>query len=210
MQWQFKGKQVNPEMNYYRPHETGSNRSMGFLLIVLLVGAAVGLGVSLTIFLAGQRIVTVTTAQTGSGLIEYAFSPGRQYANIVIKWIQKANSSIHVLIYSFTLDNVRDALIQAKNRGVDVKIVMEEENSNEAGSEYMVLKNAGINIRLDSNRALMHDKVAIIDGHIILTGSFNWTTSANNENNENLVVLDNQPWAAAFESQFQTIYNAAT
>ncbi len=162
--------------------------------------------------------VTMTSLQqvlvpSGTGLIEYAFSPGGKPADMVIKWIQRANSTVHVLIYTFTLDSVRDALIQAKNRGVDVKIVMdrtEQASLATKGSEYQPLKNAGIDVRLDSNSALMHDKVAIIDGHILLTGSFNWSTQANERNNENLVVLDNASWAAAFEIQFQTIYNAAT
>jgi phosphatidylserine/phosphatidylglycerophosphate/cardiolipin synthase-like enzyme len=182
------------------------------------MGTVIGLGVGVFIFPGPQGTVTqsvtvtsqVTVTRTGFGLVEYAFSPGGKCANLVIKWIQKANSTIHILIYSFTLDIVRDALIQAKNRGVDVKIVMEKENWNGSGSEYMALKNAGINVRLDSNSHLMHDKVAIIDGHIILTGSFNWSAAGNTDNDENLVVLDSQTWASAYETQFQIIYSKAT
>ncbi len=191
-----------------------------FVGLLLLIGALIGIGIGVAAFSRQQTItqqVTVTSRITstiqlpgGTGLIEYAFSPGRKCADVVIKWIQRANSTIHILIYSFTLDNVRDALIQAKNRGVDVKIVMEKENWNGTGSEYTTLKNAGIAIRLDSNHALMHDKVAIIDGHIVLTGSFNWSAAGNEDNNENLVVLESQAWSAAFEIQFQQIYSIAT
>jgi len=91
-----------------------------------------------------------------------------------------------------------------------VKIVVEKSQSTGQGAEYATLKSLGFNIRLDSNSGDMHDKVAIIDGHIILTGSFNWSVAANEQNNENLVVLDNASWAAAFEAQFQQIYNVAT
>lgn len=86
---------------------------------------------------------------------------------------------------------------------------MEGDNVNGTGSEYYNLRNAGIDIRHDTRSALMHDKVAMIDNHIIITGSFNWTASANNSNNENMVVLDSQNWATAFETTFQVIYQAA-
>jgi phosphatidylserine/phosphatidylglycerophosphate/cardiolipin synthase-like enzyme len=206
------------ELNYYRPYESTGIRSTGFLLIGLLIGLMIGLGGGVVMFLGSQGPQTqtitttsqITVTRTGFGLVEYAFSPGGKCANLVIKWIGRANSTIHVLIYSFTLDIVRDALIQAKNRGVDVKIVMEKQNWNGTGSEYMTLKNAGITVRLDSNPHLMHDKVAIIDGHIILTGSFNWSAAGNTDNDENLVVLDNQTWASAYEAQFQIIYSKAT
>lgn len=154
-------------------------------------------------------IVSAPAPPAASGLVEYCFSPGGNCADRVTYWIGRANSSVHVLIYSFTLSNIRDALIK-KSQTMDVKIVLERKNVDEQGSQYSNLKNAGVQIRLDTNKADMHDKVAIIDGHIIVTGSFNWSTAANQYNNENLVVLDNQAWAQAYEQQFQQIWNAAT
>ncbi len=130
--------------------------------------------------------------------------------SLVVRWIDRANSSVHVLIYSFTLDAIRNSLIAAKNRGVDVKVVVERSNANEKGAEYQHLKNVGVDIRLDTNSGLMHDKVAVIDGHIILTGSYNWSAAATTSNNENLVVIDSANWASAFETQFQQVYNRAT
>jgi phosphatidylserine/phosphatidylglycerophosphate/cardiolipin synthase-like enzyme len=55
----------------------------------------------------------------------------------------------------------------------------------------------------------MHDKVAIIDSHIIITGSMNWTNAGENQNNENLIVIDSQSWAQAYETQFQRVYGAS-
>lgn len=116
------------------------------------------------------------------------------------------------MIYSFTLDSVGDALVQAKQRGVDVKIAWDKTEVNVQGSEYQKLKNAGIDIRIDHETgiALLHDKVAIIDGHIIITGSFNWSTEANLHDRENLVVIDSTTWAAAYEQNFQQIWNASS
>jgi phosphatidylserine/phosphatidylglycerophosphate/cardiolipin synthase-like enzyme len=55
----------------------------------------------------------------------------------------------------------------------------------------------------------MHDKVAIIDDHIIMTGSFNWSEEANKSNRDNLVVIDNGDWAAGYEQDFQRIWSAS-
>jgi phosphatidylserine/phosphatidylglycerophosphate/cardiolipin synthase-like enzyme len=198
------------------PSVRGVSSALGVLLLV--VGFGIGLGFA-SIYHTTSNIGVVTTTRLatttvqGSGqpdLVEYCFSPSGDCSSVVIKWIKRATSSIHVLIYSFTLNQVSDALISAKNRGVEVKIVTERSNANESGAEYSRLRNAGVNIRLDSNPSSMHDKVAIIDGHIVLTGSFNWSQAASSRNNENLVVIDSSTWAAAFEAQFQQIYGQAT
>ncbi len=186
-------------------------------LVLLIIGLIVGfqLGAAFSSVSNAPRSTTiyVTTSsqvQAPVDLVEYCFSPGGNCASIVVKWINRANSSVHVLIYSFTLDAIRNALIDAKNRGINVKVVMERSNANEKGTEYQNLKNAGVDIRLDTNSGLMHDKVAIIDGRIILTGSYNYSAAANTSNNENLVVIDSNAWASAFETQFQQVYNQAT
>jgi len=199
--------------------------------VLLLVGLTVGFGIGTAAFMGSQTIVTqriisattltsvqqVSVTQTTtvagqgqSGLVEYCFSPGGNCASVIIRYINQAQVSIHVLIYSFTLNDVRDALIQAKNRGVDVKVVMDNQQSGLQGSEYGNLKNASVDIRLDKRSASMHDKVALIDGHIIITGSFNWSQAANEDNRENLLVIDNPTWATAYEQQFQTIWNASS
>ncbi len=186
-------------------------------LVVLIIGLIVGfqIGAALSSVSNAPRSTTiyVTTSsqvQAPVDLVEYCFSPGGNCANMVVKWINRANSSVHVLIYSFTLDMITKALLAAKNQGIDLKIVMERSTANEKGSEYQNLKNAGVDIRLDRNSGLMHDKVAIIDGHIVVTGSMNWSVAGMSQNNENLVVIDSQVWASAFETQFRQVYNQAT
>lgn len=201
---------------------SNSGRIFPIAVVVFLIGLVVGFASGAAFVRqnagpVGQMATTTTPTATTSvqpstkpDLLEYCFSPGGNCSDVIIRWITRANSSIHILIYSFTLDNIRDALIQAKNRGVDVKLVMERTNANGTGAEYENLRNAGIDIRLDTNSGDMHDKVAIIDSHIVITGSFNYSQAANSRNNENLLVIDNQAWAAAYELQFQIIYNAST
>jgi phosphatidylserine/phosphatidylglycerophosphate/cardiolipin synthase-like enzyme len=201
---------------------TSSHASSRILpIVILLLGLAVGFGLGTThaarqnaLGAAITKTATLTVAatvgpHTKNELLQYCFSPGGECSSIIIQWIGRANTSIHILIYSFTLDDVRDALIQAKARGVDVKIVMERSNANGSGSEYQALKAAGIDIRLDTNSGDMHDKVMIVDGHIVLTGSMNWSNAGVGRNDENLLAIDSQSWAAAYEAQFQNVYNAS-
>jgi len=134
------------------------------------------------------------------------FSPKGGCEAQIIWWINRANISIHVLIYSFTLDSISNALINAYNRGVDVKIVFERDQVTKY-SEYQKLKAAGVPVRNDTNPGLMHNKVMIIDGKIVLTGSFNWSVSAERRNNENLIVIRSIYVARVYEEEFDKIWN---
>ena len=134
------------------------------------------------------------------------FSPKGGCADQVIYWVGRANYSVHAFIYSFTLDSVGDAFIDAYTRGVDVKVVFEKSQVR-SYSQYFRLKAAGVEVRNDTNSKLMHDKVLVIDGHIVLTGSFNWSANAENYNNENLVVIDSHWVANIFEDEFERIWN---
>jgi phosphatidylserine/phosphatidylglycerophosphate/cardiolipin synthase-like enzyme len=159
-----------------------------------------------------QTVTVTQTVQTGAPaqLVEYCFSPGGNCANRIIYWIGRANTSIHVLIYSFTLDSIRVALVSAKSRNVDVKVVMDNKQAAGQGSEYQSLLSAGIDIKLDRRSADMHDKVVIIDSIYVITGSFNWSAAANEDNNENLIVIHSQTWGAAYETEFQRVWTQYT
>lgn len=151
------------------------------------------------------QTITVTKSQ----ILDTYFSPNGGAENAIIFWINRANKSIHILIYSFTLDSISDALKQAKQRGVDVKIVFEK-SAIDKHSEYFKLKAIGIDVKNDTNPALMHNKVAIIDGTIVITGSYNWSWSAEHENNENLIIIKDPTIAEKYEQIFQQIYMRST
>ena len=137
------------------------------------------------------------------------FSPGGGCEAQVIYWIGRANVSIHVLIYSFTLDSIGDALIAAHKRGVEVMVVFES-NQITQYSEYQRLKEAGVPVHKDTNPNLMHHKVMIVDQLIVLTGSFNWSKSAEKNNNENLIVIRSTYVASVYEGEFQRIWAEST
>ena len=171
--------------------------------VILFVIIALS-AISVTPHVAAQAVNPVVAVCFTSG-----YGSKSNCASLIIYWIQRANSTIHILIYSFTLASITSALVAAKNRGVDVQIVMDHAQSKEASSQYPNLNQTGLQVRLSNNAFEMHDKLAVIDGHVVLTGSFNWTNDANSNNDENLLVLDNRTTAALYEQEFQLVWNAA-
>ena len=118
--------------------------------------------------------------------------------------IDSADSQIHAAVYSFTLDSLGDALVRAHERGVKVTVVLEKDQISRY-SEFDKLVNAGIDTRIDSNPGSMHNKFAIIDSEIVVTGSFNWSKNADTRNDENLLILKSKELSAQYELEFQEL-----
>lgn len=152
-----------------------------------------------------NRIVNLE-AQLEIKIIGIYFSPKGGCEDAILKWIRSANKSIHVLIYSFTLDSISEELINAYKRGVDVKVVFERNQINR-WSEYWRLREEGVPVRNDTNPKLMHNKVMIIDGEIVFTGSYNWSMNAEKYNNENLIIIRSRKIAEIFERKFEEIWS---
>jgi phosphatidylserine/phosphatidylglycerophosphate/cardiolipin synthase-like enzyme len=153
---------------------------------------------------------TVTVTATLRDVEYVCFSRADNCSAIIIKLIDSAQRYVHVAVYSFTLDCIRDALIRARDRGVEVKVVMERDQADEKGSEYESLLRAGVDVRLDGNPYLMHHKFMVIDGKIVVTGSYNWSYGAEERNDENLVVISSPDIAKLYEAEFNRIWRQAS
>ena len=154
--------------------------------------------------------ITNTVTETREDVEQVCFSRVDDCASILVKLIDSAEKYVHVAVYSFTSDALADALIRAKNRGVDVKVVIEKEQSNIKGSEYNRLVAMGVDVRLDGNPATMHHKFMIIDGKIVATGSYNWSAAAEKENDENLIVVSSPGVAKLYEAEFNRVWSQAS
>ncbi len=166
-------------------------------LPLLLMAFLLGYGLSL--YYEGGRGYQV-------GSVTPYFCPEDHCSSVVISWISRANNSIDLAIYSFTHDDIGEALIGAFKRGVKVRVIMEERNVDKY-SEYEKLVKAGVPVKLDDNSALMHNKFMVIDGKVVLTGSFNYTNSADKRNDENLVVIVSPQVASSYESEFNEMWS---
>ncbi len=127
----------------------------------------------------------------------------------IVNTLRQAHRSIEFLAYTFTSEPIADALVAARNRGIRVRGVVEQRNACVAGSAVPKLKCADVDVREDGNCGLMHDKVFVVDGRTVITGSFNWTRQAQEANDENAVFVDN-PWLAQrYADEFARIYEQA-
>lgn len=130
--------------------------------------------------------------------IETGYSPEGTALQLVLKTINSAQQEIRLMGYSFTSPEVVSALVRAKHRGVDVKIVLDEKGNRSKASQAAmnVVVNAGIPLRTNGHYAIMHDKVIIVDNHTVESGSFNMTRSASSRNSENVLVINDVPEVA--------------
>ncbi|QLG96650.1 phospholipase D family protein (plasmid) [Pseudomonas yamanorum] len=129
------------------------------------------------------------TAQAAE--VQVGFSPEGSGEQLVLNVIQDAQQQIRLMGYSFTSPKVVKALVGAKQRGVDVQVVLDERgNGNKASRAAMnLLVNAGIPVRTSAAYKIQHDKVIISDGQNLQTGSFNYSSAAARSNSENVLVL---------------------
>jgi phosphatidylserine/phosphatidylglycerophosphate/cardiolipin synthase-like enzyme len=153
---------------------------------------------------------TVRETVTIGDIQRVCFSGVDDCSSIIVNLIDSAEKYVHVAIYSFTLDSLGDVLIRARDRGVEVKVVIEREQAEVKGSEYERLLKAGINVRLDGNKYLMHHKFMVVDGRIVVTGSYNWSYGAEENNDENMIVVSNPDVARLYEAEFQRVWGQAS
>jgi phosphatidylserine/phosphatidylglycerophosphate/cardiolipin synthase-like enzyme len=121
------------------------------------------------------------------------FSPKGGCTDVIVAELLRARREVLVLAYSFTSRAVAQALVDAKLRGVHVEIVMDHSNEHETHTELSFLTEQGLAPLIDPHHAIAHNKVMLIDGRTLLTGSFNFTNQAEAENAENLLVLKGHP-----------------
>lgn len=127
----------------------------------------------------------------------------------VIRAVENAKNSIHFMSLSFTADDLADTMIASANKGVIVEGVFESRGADTDSSECGRLLNKGYDIRLDGNPGTFHHKVIIVDGRFVIFGSFNFTSSADKNNDENLLIWYDPGLASAFEQQYQLMKQQA-
>lgn len=127
----------------------------------------------------------------------------------LLSHINATSSTIDVAFYGFDRQSLADALIAAHNRGVQVRIVGDDEAAVEYAPYYALLTNAGIPILLDTQSYIEHNKFAVLDGQVVWTGSTNWTDSCLTYNANNSLVITSTHLAEAYTAEFEEMFGGA-
>lgn len=142
--------------------------------------------------------------------VEVYFSPDDGVAKNVLAELKQAQDSIDVLAYSFTRDDFADAIVARVKAGVKFRGAFDASQvESNIGGEYDFFRKAGYAVRLDGIPGLLHDKVMIIDRQVVITGSYNFTATAEKTNDENLVIIHDPAVAAQYLQHFNQVYSNA-
>jgi phosphatidylserine/phosphatidylglycerophosphate/cardiolipin synthase-like enzyme len=124
---------------------------------------------------------------------EVYFSPSGGVTAAVVKEIATSKREILMQAYGFTSQPIATALADAAKRGVKVAVILDRSNRTAVGSMLPVLAKTPVTVRIDSSHAIAHNKILLIDGSTLLTGSFNFTNAAERSNAENLYIRRHCP-----------------
>ena len=123
---------------------------------------------------------------------------GQNCDQLLIQKISASRTSILMQAYSFTSKPIAKALVRAANRGVTVIAVIDKSQVKARYSKVQLLLDAGIPVYVDYKVAIAHNKVMVIDGQSVETGSYNFTNSAEHRNAENMLVIKDSALAKAY------------
>lgn len=154
---------------------------------------------------ADQQSVTVNGTP-----IQIYFSPEDKVLDHMIPLVSQAQSSIRFMAFSFTDYPLAKAMIDRASAGVNTAGIYEKTGSETDSSEMKTFFCAHVPVRQDGNPRFLHDKTIILDNHIVITGSFNLSSNATDNNDENVIILDNPDIAKLYMQEFDRLWSIAT
>lgn len=154
----------------------------------------------MTIFrkLALAALLSIPVLVQAEPNVQVGFSPEGSAQKLVLETIASAKHDIQILAYAFQAPDIMQALVAAKNRGVNVRVVVDKKRNKGKTSKKAMdfVTSNGVELRTNDHFHIHHDKVIIVDGSTVETGSFNFAPSAETANSENVVVIRDMPEVA--------------
>ncbi len=126
---------------------------------------------------------------------------------VIINNIAKAEELISIAMYTFTDVEIAQAILEARDRGIDIKIFLDRSQVKAKYSRSRYFVQNGIEVRISSNSYIMHNKFAVIDNEVVITGSYNWTASAGERNDENLLVINDNYIVERYQDYFNNLWD---
>lgn len=171
--------------------------TIGFLIVPLAVAQTP----------TSTEIIDINKSLAQAEVVGIYFTPPSNVAAAVIDVIDQSKAEVLVQAYGFTHNGIAQALVRAHGRGVQVKVLLDAktDTTNRYVTDLLIAQQ--ILLRLDASHAIAHNKVIVVDEELVITGSFNFTNSAQTRNAENLLVLKSTELAKSYKSNWQTHWN---
>ena len=168
-------------------------------IVVFVIG--IGLGVALTYHPTPSIPPALYKSET-------YFSPEGNIASNIIKTINNSTYSIDLAIFDLTSNDIASSLEKVQKRGVKIRIIADSRQAKGSHSVIQSLLDEGFNIRIrhGRGRGIMHNKFAIFDGKLMVTGSYNWTESAEHYNYENSIFISDPETIKKYQQEFDKIW----
>ncbi len=141
--------------------------------------------------------------------INICFTPPSGCGALIIQQISRAKDSIYVQAFNFYSSAVAQALIKARHRGVTVKIILDKTNNENPKSQAALVAGEGAEVVIDSSLGIAHNKIMIIDQDKVITGSFNFSDSADTRNAENVVLIEDRDIAKEYMENWMNRYRTS-
>lgn len=137
---------------------------------------------------------------------EAYFSPEDNCPRAITGLLNRTQKSVDICVFTITDNRISDSIIETRERGVEVRIISDNDKAADFGSDIERFERAGVRVVIDRSEHHMHHKFAIFDQRITLTGSYNWTRSAAEYNEENILVTHDPRTASRYQEEFDRLW----
>lgn len=153
--------------------------------------------ITILAFIAGKAVCFAANFAVNSSY-DICFTPGEDCSSKIIRAITQAKQEILVQAYSFSDISIAKALVLAKTREVDVKIILDKSQLRARYSLISYFISHNINPVIDNEPAIAHNKILVLDRQIVIGGSYNFTQAAKNKNAENVMIINDPGFAEKY------------
>ena len=199
---------MNKPRKHYKPKLAKQYKLFfNIIAVSLTIGFIVGVSFNpdtisnIDLFADSEKISSTTQNDpilVGSSEIELCFTPPSGCSLVIARHISAAKESVYLQAYGITSSEIVDELIKAHNRGVKVRALLDKSNLTDKYSKMKQMLDSGIDVSIDKVSGIAHNKVLILDQSKVITGSFNFTKSANTRNTENVIIVTDKEIARKY------------
>ena len=141
-------------------------------------------------------------------ICECHFFPNASNEEKVVSMLRTCKKTLDIAIFSLTLDSIAEAILEAYQRGIKVRMIADDECAKNKGSNVKLIASVGVPCKTDNAIYHMHHKFAVLDGSVVIMGSFNWTGQAVKYNQENIFFYEDKGIANQYAQEFERLWNS--